>query len=86
LIPERFSQRKQELLDRIALLYANRFSTEELHAVRDFYLTPVGKKFVESQSELVQQSMVLGQAWGREIGVQIGEEVRKELKQRGIDI
>src|SRR5579871_1684302 len=60
LIPERFAERKQELLDQIAVLYAERFTTEELHGARDFFASPLGRKFVSAQSDLVQQRMVLG--------------------------
>ncbi len=85
-IPEKFSQRKQELLDQIAALYAERLTAAELNEIIGFYKSPIGAKFVQLQPELVQQSMALGQAWGRKIGEEIDQEVRKELKQRGVSI
>ncbi len=86
LIPERFSQRRQELLDQIAALYAERLTAEELQGIIAFYKSPVGAKFIKLQPELVQQSMALGQAWGRKIGQEIDQQVRKELKDRGISL
>jgi uncharacterized protein len=83
-MPEKFSQRKQELLDQIAALYAEKMTAEDLNAIVAFYKSPVGAKFIQIQPELVQKSMVIGQAWGRKIGQEIDQEVRQELKQRGI--
>jgi hypothetical protein len=85
-MPEKFSQRKQELLDQVAVLYAERLTADELKDLVKFYHSPIGAKFVQLQPELVQQSMQLGQAWGRKIGQEIEQEVRKELKERGVPI
>jgi uncharacterized protein len=85
LLPK-FSARKQELIDQIAELYAERFTTEELKAIVVFYKTPVGAKLVQSQAELMGQSMMLGQRWGQQIGKELEEETRKELKSRGITL
>jgi len=85
-IPEKFSQKKQELLDQIAALYAEKLTADEINEIIKFYKTPVGTRFVQLQPELVQQSMVLGQAWGRKIGQEIDQEVRKQLKDRGVPI
>ncbi len=86
LMPERFSERKQELLDQIAALYAGRLTTEELRELIAFYKSPIGAKFVQLQPELLQQQMALGQAWGRKIGQEIDQQVRKELSQRGVPL
>ena len=86
MIPDRFSQRKQELLDQIAVLYAERLTADELNEISKFYKSPIGSKFVRMQPELVQQSMVLGQTWGRKIGQEIDQEARKQLKEKGVPI
>jgi hypothetical protein len=86
LIPGRFSERKNELLDQIAVLYAQRLTTDELIEIANFYKSPIGVKFVQIQPELMQQSAALGQAWGRKIGEEIEQEVRKELKERNVPI
>jgi len=85
-MPEKFSQRKQELLDQVAVLYAERLTADELNELIKFYKSPIGAKFIQLQPELVQQSMQLGQAWGRKIGQEIDQEVRKQLKERGVPI
>ena len=86
LMTDRFISRKQELIDEIAVVYASRFTLEELNGVAAFYKSPLGLKFVEAQPELMKQGMAIGQAWGLKIGQEIDGEVRKELKNRGIPL
>jgi hypothetical protein len=86
LMPERFSQRKQEAFDQVAVVFAQNFTADELKELARFYRSPVGAKYVQLQPELFKQSMAIGQAWGRKIGQQIEQEVRQELKQRGVPI
>lgn len=82
----KFTERKAELIDQIAGLYAERFTTDELKAIVTFYRSPVGAKMVQTQPELMGQSMQLGQRWGQTIGQELEAEARKELKSRGINI
>lgn len=83
---KRFSDRKGELIDQIAGAYAEKLSLEEIKELTRFYSSGVGAKFIAVMPELMQQSMVLGQRWGESIGREIDEEVRRELKKRGINI
>ncbi len=85
-IPEKFSPRKQELLDQSAAIYADKLTADEINEIIKFYKTPVGAKFVQLQPEIAQQSMQLGQAWSRKLGQDIDQEVRKQLKDRGVEI
>ncbi|MFY9643252.1 MAG: DUF2059 domain-containing protein [Rhodomicrobium sp.] len=85
-IPEKFATRKQELLDQIAVLYAERLTAAELKEISNFYRSPIGRKFVGIQPGLAQQSAALGKAWGQKIGLEIAQEIRNELKQRGIQL
>jgi hypothetical protein len=83
---KRFSDRKGELIDQIAAAYAEKLSLDELKELTRFYSTGVGAKFIAVMPELMQQSMALGQRWGESIGREIDEELRRELKKRGINI
>jgi hypothetical protein len=83
---QRFSQRKNELIEQIAGLYAEKLTLSELKELTRFYTTGVGAKFIALQPELTQRSMSFGQRWGEQIGREIEAEVRRELKKRGIVI
>jgi hypothetical protein len=82
----RFMHRKNELLDQIAGLYAAELDLDELKGIVAFYKSPAGAKFASVQPGILRQSMVIGQRWGRSIGSEFAEEVRRELKKRGIDL
>jgi hypothetical protein len=82
----RFVDRKSELIDEIADLYARQLSAEDLTAAVAFYKSPAGMHFVAAQPVVAQQSVVLGRRWGEKIGREIEAEARRELKKRGIDL
>ena len=67
------------LIDLIVPIYANHLSNEEIDALIAFYETPAGKKFTAALPEISQESMLAGEAWGR----QIAEKVIKKLKKSG---
>ena len=85
LVP-RFLQRKGELIDQIAALYAVELTLEEINAIIAFYKSPVGLKFASVQPKIVRQSMILGQRWGERIGAELEQQARQELRRRGVDL
>jgi hypothetical protein len=82
----KFVSRRSELLDEIAVLYAQRLEAAEMRAVAEFYRSPVGSKLIDVQPAIMQESILAGQRWGARIGQEIEEEARRELKRRGVDL
>jgi hypothetical protein len=82
----KFVDRKGELIDQIAVVYAERLAMEELTALVAFYKSPAGMKFIAVQPDIMRQSMTLGQRWGMQLGREIEQEAREELKKRGIPL
>jgi len=82
----KFVDRKGELIEQIAGVYAEKLSVEELSALVAFYKSPAGVKFVAVQPDIMRQSMMLGQRWGAQLGREIEEEARQELKKRGVPL
>ena len=85
-VVKRFADRKREMVEKIAELYAAELTLEELQELTRFYKSPVGAKFVAIQPSLGRQTIALGQQWGEKIGREIDQEARRELKKRGIKI
>lgn len=83
-VEKRFGTRKQELIDQIAILYAQKMTTADMNALTAFYSTGPGAKFVQLQPQLIQESALIGQKWGREVGQKIFTEVIQDLKKQGI--
>jgi hypothetical protein len=82
----KFISRRAELLDEIAVVYAQKLEAAEMKAVAEFYRSPVGSKLIDAQPQIMQESMMAGQRWGQRIGREIEEEARRELKRRGVDL
>ena len=82
----RMSARKQELIDQIAVLYAEKLTEGELKEITRFYSTGVGAKFIQLQPELAGQSAIIGQRWGQKLGAEVEQEVRREAKKRGMEL
>ena len=82
----RMSARKQDLIDQIAVLYAEKLTAEELKEITRFYSSGVGAKFVLLQPELAGQSAAIGQRWGQKLGAEVEQEIRREAKKRGMEL
>jgi hypothetical protein len=83
LILEGMSARLNEVLDKIAALYARTFTADELREVAAFYRGPVGQKFVQKQTVLMQESMVIGQQFGQSVASEVQGRIVDELRKRG---
>jgi hypothetical protein len=68
----RIEQDAPVLLDSIAVLYAQTFTTAELEAFTAFYQSPAGRRLKAKQPSIVAQSSAIGQRWGSRIGAEIG--------------
>jgi hypothetical protein len=69
-----------DLVEQIVPIYDKYLSEPEIRDLIKFYESPVGKKLVSVQPQLVQESMTVGQTWGRAIG----ESVVKKLQAQGL--
>ncbi len=56
-----------ELVEMIIPIYQKHFSQEDIDAVNAFYETKAGKNFIQSQPLIMQESMIVGQAWSQGI-------------------
>ena len=83
-VPETFWQRvKAEInsdgiTDLIVPVYEKYFSHEEIKQLIAFYETGIGKKLVASLPAIMQESITLGQEWGRQLGEKVIQQMREE--------
>jgi uncharacterized protein len=82
----KFSERKSELFEKIAGLYSEKMTAEDMKDLAAFFSTGTGARFIQLQPVLVQGSMAIGQQWGQQLGREIDKEMREELAKRGIKI
>jgi uncharacterized protein len=84
-IEKQFEARLGELLDRIAFLYAQHFTTEELRAATTFYRTGTGQKFVAVLPHLFAEEFKMGMEWSRTISLEAEQRIREEMRRRGFN-
>jgi len=56
-----------DLYGKLADLYMEEFTQDEIKELVAFYQTDLGKKLAGKQFELAQRGMILGQSWGMEL-------------------
>jgi hypothetical protein len=59
-------------VDSVAVLYAQKFTNEELNSLLAFYRSPTGRRLKALQPTLVQESTGMGQRWGMRISQEVG--------------
>ena len=82
----RFKPRQAQVMDQLAALFAKELTKQDLDAIVAFYKSPVGLKLVNTQAKTMRDAMQIGQRWGMQLGLDIDQEARKELKKRGIEV
>lgn len=73
----RIVQDMPQLLDSIAVLYAAKFTQQELSGLLTFYQSPTGRRLRTLQPSLVTESSAIGQRWGMRIGAEIGASLQQ---------
>ena len=67
LLLERANARLDEMLERMAPIYARNFTVDELKDVTAFYRSPIGQKLVSRLPAISKESFAVGQDFGRQI-------------------
>lgn len=78
--------RVTEIQTEIARAYASQFTEQELKDALAFYKTPLGKKLIEEEPKVLDQSMQVAQNWGDRLSEQVIAGMRNEMKKRGHDL
>jgi len=67
-----------KLTDLVVPVYEKYFSHEDIKAFITFYETPAGKRLVEKLPMVMQESMQVGEVWGRELGEKVMSKMLEE--------
>ena len=82
-VPEEFWQEAlkefnaDELIDLIIPVYAKHFSHDDIKEMIAFYESPLGKKITAALPSITQESMKLGELWGRDIAEKVKQRLVK---------
>jgi hypothetical protein len=72
-----------QVTDDVAREYATHFTEQELKDILAFYQTPAGKKLLQEQPTVVNDSMKFAQDWANKLSTEVTAKMRDELKKRG---
>ena len=81
-----YRDRKGELLDQFARIYAVRFTMEELQEIVDFYGSPTGQKLAVANSEINGDLQRVLTVFESNLKREFFAKVRAELREQGIEI
>ena len=85
-ILEEYRDRKGELLNQFARVYAARFTIEELQAIVAFYETDTGKKLAQANTEVNADLQTVMQVFTNNVRPEFFAKVRSELRAQGLQL
>lgn len=80
-----FTKKGDEMIDIAAHIYARRLNEDELKQAATFFNSPVGKKYVAIQPDMLDELVVSMQSWTQEVSNFMMLRVRQEMLKRGKD-
>jgi uncharacterized protein len=81
-----YAPRTPQLFNEMATLYASRFTEQELKDALAFYKTPLGKKIIEIEPDILDRSVIRLQEWREKFFEEVIAKVRAEMKKKGHDL
>jgi hypothetical protein len=81
-----FTPRQIEVINEIAVLFARKFTEQELKEIIAFFKSSAGKKFLIEEPVTMQEGMVRAEAWTTQLSEQVLTRFRAEMKRRGHDL
>ena len=85
-ILEEYRDRKGELIDQFARIYAVRFSVEELQEIVAFYESPTGQKLAQANTEVNSDLQAVLQVFTNNTRSEFFAKVRAELRAQGFEV
>lgn len=81
-----YAPRTAELSNEVARAYASRFTEAELKELLAFYKSPVGRKAIAEEPQVIDASAARMLEWGGKFSDEIINKMRAEMKKRGHDL
>jgi len=81
-----YADKKGDLLDKFARVYASTFTMEEMQEIVDFYETETGKKLASNNALINNNLQTVMGIFESNLRVEFFAKVRSKLRDKGIDI
>jgi hypothetical protein len=80
---QEYSGKTAEITNVMATAYAEHFTEAEIKQALAFYKTPLGKKLIQQEPLVLEQSMTQVQSWGEKFQEEVMSRIRAEMRKRG---
>ena len=67
-----------DLVEKMIPMYKKHFTHTEIKELVAFYTSPIGKKLADKTPVMTQESSVIGQEWGQELGAKMAQKLKKQ--------
>lgn len=74
---------KQQMIESAARIYAQRLTEPELKEIAAFFRSPAGKRYVETQPQVLDEMVQAMQTWTSDLSEYVMVRVRAEMGKRG---
>src|SRR5262245_38389533 len=81
-----FTPRIAELVNEGARVYAGKFSEQELKDILAFYKSPLGRKVIEQEPAILEQTVVNLENWANRFSNEVIAKFRTEMRKKGHEI
>jgi hypothetical protein len=78
--------RTVELLNEMAKVYASSFTEAELRDALAFYKSPLGKKIITVEPEVLERTIATSNTWSERFAEEVIGKFRTEMKKKGHDL
>lgn len=85
-LQKEFQSRRDQPMDEVAKVFADRFTLQELREAITFYKSPLGKKLIEGEARALEDGMKGAETWANQFADQVLTRMRAEMKKRGHNI
>lgn len=75
-----------QFTEQMIKVVASVYTPDEVKQLLHFYRSPLGQKMIAQTPYIAQQDRLIGQAWGREVGARVVEQLRNTAKQKGYNL
>jgi uncharacterized protein len=70
----------REFMEKIIPIYDKYYTMDDLRAINGFYSSPAGQKIIATLPQVMHESMVAGQEWGKKVAQDAIQELADEKK------
>ncbi len=81
-----YANKRLEILEEMARTYARHFTEAEVKDALAFYKTPLGKKLIEQEPRVLEETMTRIQNWADRFADEALSRIRAEMKKRGHNV